>query len=265
MEISFEPWGGWLIFHHPFRRLPPNQPESDSPTPMEDFIDPGSESLRRDSALYREFAEVKPTEEGVRAFLEKHTDLGTEPPAIYGARRPDTFFVFPADYKQDDVTGRAILEAILMRRCVSLWDMVRRNDQKLLARHFRRSNDPSRGLLFTYDSHPRLPRDQRPSPPDFRERSSIIGSNTYLEQLARSKPNDLRPAARAYLAGVINYKLKSGLSGHVIDVPGIQKRMELHLVPQTLLAALWFQFAEEVTGNFTSSRCLFCQGWFRPI
>jgi hypothetical protein len=173
--------------------------------------------------------------------------------------------VFPPDYDDEAPKERAILEALVLRRCVLLWDMVRRGDQARLARHIKRSDDPRLGPVFTYDSHPDLPAGQKAPPPDVRERSPIEGVDAGPKPTATAKSEDLRPAARAYLAGVINKKLEGGLDVRVSERPGSPGPMKMHLVPRTLLAGLWLQFANEVTGKFTPSECPVCKEWFRPV
>jgi hypothetical protein len=63
--------------------------------------------------------------------------------------------------------------------------------------------------------------------------------------------------------GVINNRLSDAMSVQVIESPGGKGRMELHYVPRSLAAALWMQFADEVTGGGESARCLICGRWFR--
>jgi hypothetical protein len=262
MDITFAPRGGWSTIRS-FYRLPGTHPLPESPGPGADFIDFGSESLRRHGALYREFAEIDPTEAGVRGFLEKYADLGTEPRAIFVPKAGGPLVVFPAADNAEADLDRAIREALVLGRCVRLWDMAQDKDQRGLERHIKPGNDPGRGPVLNYDSHPGLPRGHKAPRPDIRETSAIAGTDTDPELMAKAKAGDLRPAARAYLYGVIRQKLKGGLDGCVVEGPAGQ--MQLHVVPQTLLHAFWLQFADEVTGKFNPSRCLVCRRWFRPV
>jgi hypothetical protein len=248
--------------------LAPGEVAQDSP-PYETLIEPGSESLRLHGALFRDFADADSTPEGLRAFLDEHADLGTPPTGLSVPKPGTAVFVFPYDYKGEGPDDRAILEKLMMKRCIRLWDMVRRDDRRGLARHIRRFDHPKEKLDwahycdFFYDSHPELPRHQQAPPPDIREKSKIFLGNTDPDQVMLANRGDLRPAARAYIMGVINNRLRDAMSVQVIESPGGKGRMELHYVPRDLLAALWVQFADEVTGGGESARCLICGRWFR--
>ena len=40
-------------------------------------------------------------------------------------------------------------------------------------------------------------------------------------------------------------------------------KQELNLVPHSLIAAMWLQLAQEMTGNYRVKRCLGCRNWFK--
>src|SRR5262249_54100492 len=114
MDIAFSSWGGYLVLP-PYRRLASSQSVDASP-PYKDLIEPGSESLRRHTALFHDFAELEATSEGVRAFMEKHADRGAEPQALFVPRSGGAVFVFPYDYKGAGPDDAAVLEVLTMKR-----------------------------------------------------------------------------------------------------------------------------------------------------
>ncbi len=256
MDITFAPsWSGWLI-PRPHRRLAPS--ESDGEGTDETLFDLGSESLRH-TALFRDFAGADPTPEGVRKFLADHADLGTEPAAFFVPRSSGTVVAFPYDQRKLGDADAALREMLQLQRSVELWDMIQNRDLAGLARHITRSDRPDGPPSFLYSSHPRGSKAQ---PPDATSSALILDIDP--DVAAETARKDLRPAARAYLMGVINQKLEGGLNVQVLESPGGIGKMELHLIPRTLVTALWLQFAEEVTGKFRPSQCLACDKWFRP-
>jgi hypothetical protein len=265
----------------------------DETGPSAQFIDPGSESLRGNAALHREFAEIELTEKGVVGFFENHPDLGTEPgahfvPNVYMGKHVCGECCAPISAKI--APTEAACNVLALRRATRLWDMVRRNDQARLRHHIslatpedyaprRRDSgppevfevsisppdDPAQSPAFIYDSHPDLPAGKQPPPPELRERSYIVGLGAEVGPVGKGKEIDRRPAARAYVISLINAMLAGGLSAHVVEGPGKQGRRELQLVPRSALAAIWLQFAQEVTGDFIPAKCPVCGEWFRPV
>jgi hypothetical protein len=141
---------------------------------------------------------------------------------------------------------------------------VRLNTQDVLASHIRRA-DPRKtpGVTWFYDSHPGLPRGKRPFRAGGRERSPIEDRVLQPAERALVSQGDLRPVARIHVMSVVNKKLDGGVNLTVMHSAAGPDLMRCQLIPKTLLHAMWFQFAEELTGSGTYSECPICSQWFR--
>jgi hypothetical protein len=245
------------------------------------LVDLRTEPFRRHTALYRDLAQLSmPIAPDMPTFGTTGYQFGTEPRAFFIPRAAEMVVVFPADDKlpldmqklrSNDLPAiprerLLALEAnartfLSFQRAIGLWDMVRLGRLAELAQFIRRADRPGGAPVFYYDSHPSLRAGAAPGPPDLRER--VVIADVDPEIAAQTDTADMRPAARAYLMSVINVQLEGGLAGKLIESPGTEGKMEMHLVPRTFLVALWFQFAQEVAGNLKTARCVACQGWFR--
>jgi hypothetical protein len=226
-----------------------------------DVIDFCVESLQRGEAIFHDVAGIEPTEEGVRTFLQRHPELGTEPEDLitplvlpgtvlqtHGPRPPAT----PNEW--------AVFNTVILCQCVRLWELVQRNDQVRLAHYIK--PHPNEDSWFIYSSHPDLPADQYPLPYDFQ--IWLIQAHAGPDRKAKTESQDLRPLVLECLRRLINLMLEHRVNARVCERRGSEGRMELAVVPQTRLAALWLQFAQEVTGKIPPSRCPVCQEPFRP-
>jgi hypothetical protein len=75
------------------------------------------------------------------------------------------------------------------------------------------------------------------------------------------KADDVLPAASAFVRTWINVVLHGTVSP-VIRYDAQEGKHALEHVPHCLLAALWLQFAQAITGQKKQRRCKECGGWF---
>jgi hypothetical protein len=254
--------------------------------------------LQQHSDLHRVFAATEPTPEGICQFVQAHADLDSSLDRfIFADTETRLLAVFDGDGAGRTAENDVAREILTMRRYLQLWEMVQQHDQEKLARHIRLEPDPRSWPTLVYDSHPELPPDQQPPPPDFREVKVIatfmsdpellrpLAAKLLSDALARmlNKPSspeaDLPPvtpeaglppvtpehimqAARTHLLAVINGRLKGELDGQIVADQNRPGRLTLHVVPRTLRVALWVQFAEEVVGENKYAQCRLCRGWF---
>jgi hypothetical protein len=224
---------------------------------------PGCKLLRRYSALYRVFADLKPTRESIDSFCSQFADPEAEPEGLFVLRPGDEVWIFSYRPARRSKYKKAIVEVKRMRRCVRLWDMVTLNEQQRLGDHFKLVRGDETCLEYEYDSHPDWPRVLPVSWPH--DRGDRVTARLYVRALdlnAQVSRDDRRLAARVYLTSVINEMLENRLVAQVVEVPESQGRMEVRLVPKSLLGALWLQFAEHFMNNRAVSRCLICGEWF---
>jgi hypothetical protein len=195
--------------------------------------------LEAPTSLHRTFAGIPADDrDAILEFADEYGMLGVgqradEPNESGGKRLDRTPVETWASWK------KAIKQ---MRRAVSVWGMVTARDRKGLARCILWKPGPER---WYFESH--------------------IPNDVYLERIEPVENlfrpgNVLVPAAflvqrwiNANLAGVASprvlYDLKKG-------------RRVLRVVPHTLLAAMWLQFAQTVDGAIQHRACKECGTWF---
>jgi hypothetical protein len=143
-----------------------------------------------------------------------------------------------------------------MRRCVSLWNLLQSGDQDDLARHIRLEADE-----IVYDSYPSSPADERLPSPESCDRETIASATRFPHLLKLKQKDDLRPLVHAYLREEINERMSWGVIGQAL--PATDGSTALHLMPPSLLSALWVQFAEEITGHVPPLQCEVCKKRYR--
>jgi hypothetical protein len=152
-------------------------------------------------------------------------------------------------------------EILDLRRCVHLWDLLSSGDEPAVARHIRWQSAPVGGFSVHYDSHPHLKPGTSPSPPDQRETSLIVSTETDRELMECLKPGDVRVPAMLQIEAVVNQHLDGLVQPRLLSVPQ-QEALLLHLVPQNVLGGIWLQFAQAVAENKCYARCKECGAWF---
>jgi hypothetical protein len=254
MTPSFSPFSG-LYIRMPGRRLAPRRSDDGAVRPDATLFDLGSGSFR-DRDLFRQFAKVEPTPEGVRSFLEAHADLCKE-------AEVEMFVALPYDHRSIGPEEAVFRELLQLRRWIDLWDMIQNDDRDGLARYITPRSFPQKnGDGLRHVLYYRSPPPGEPLHPH--DVTTLVTIANFDPKATRTKTTDLRPAARAILMGVISAKLEQGFNGQVSESPGKIGKMELHMAPRQRLVGLWFQFADEVTGNFTPDKCFICDKWLRP-
>jgi hypothetical protein len=73
--------------------------------------------------------------------------------------------------------------------------------------------------------------------------------------------HDYKPSAHEYIREVVNERLKTTVQAQLL--PAKDGATSLHILPSTLLSALWFQFASEVARNVERFLCPGCKEWKR--
>jgi hypothetical protein len=192
-------------------------------------------SLWPDSALFRTFAlDVEPTEQAVLGFANRHGSLGGSATSRVVLRR--------GEHKVQGA-GESLdawkAEIRLMRRLVELWDAAREKSLKALAAVIEWRLGGVRYVPASeWIAHPEM------SP----------------DVLAAFRPGDLIAPALHYIQVQINKKLKAhGVCAQLQSTS--EGGLATLLVPESLIAALWLQFARSVEGR-EQRRCENCGEWF---
>ncbi len=215
----------WVLAHH--------EPAA-RPAPTRRYA-----PLREYTGLFRTFAATPTTKAGILAFANRYGRLGT---------RDDASFFDPSDSKpggKDFYFAEyysSWVEAVSsMHYAVTLWDFVQQRDKAGLSRYVRWQD--TKTLVFKRDGK------WTPAPPF---------------------PTDLQPAlvpgeivlpALFYVQRQLNLHIERVVSPAVLFTSEYT-RLSIYLMPDTLLDALWLQFAQAVTGNQEYRQCQQCGEWF---
>ena len=143
-----------------------------------------------------------------------------------------------------------------MRQMVDLWDRARNGDVEGLAPHIQWRNRE-----VYYFSHPALGPKERPKHPAVKTVARISARSSY--ELSQVYPNrDLIGPAFSHLQQVANDRIKDCVSSRLLWDPP-HSRLKLHVVPDSLLGALWLQFAQAIEHNSDFRKCVECEEmWF---
>ena len=205
------------------------------------------------SGLFRTFADTEPTSASIKAFADRFGLLGGD---------VATMVVLP-----DHRKGRRQLvgvgersrewrrEILTMRQMVDLWGKARNGDVEGLAPHIQWR----KGEVY-YFSHPDLGPKERRKRPGVKTVARISARSSY--ELSRVYPNrDLVGPAFSYVQQAVNDRLKDCVSSRLLWDPP-HSGLKLHVVPDSLLGALWFQFAQAIEHNSDFRMCAECAMWF---
>jgi hypothetical protein len=211
--------------------------------PMEEF--PG---------LFLEFAKLKPTRDSIRHFANRYGTLF------------DTYDIADTVVQRGRMIGGSTLhewkQAIeSMDAIVSLWEAVKAHKTTELRNIIRWTDN---GVLYS-----------------IKTRSGALSNtvlthktdSTFKEMLARfGKPGSVLQPARYALRREINKRVATATtvprlmwaSGARLDGqhPKPDAHMRIAFVPSHLLAAMWLQFAQAVTGEYQLRRCEECEKHF---
>ncbi len=116
-------------------------------------------------------------------------------------------------------------EMAAMRESIVLWDMISQGDADGLRKHMR---------TITRLFHKKI--------------------------LERFKPGDLIQPAVYYLQHIVNERLKDCVRAKLLWNP--ERKVRLYLVPDSLLAAMWVQFAQSISEERQHRACRQCGTWF---
>jgi hypothetical protein len=141
-----------------------------------------------------------------------------------------------------------------MRRAVEVWRLVDARDRVGLSRLIRRKNE-----LWIYDSHPELRDVETPEafavPPPGRVSEKI---DPVLDLFT---PDDVFTPAEFLVQRWINQHLKGRATPQLRYDPDRGRRV-LQIIPESLLSAMWLQFARWIDGDRKFRRCKECGEWF---
>jgi hypothetical protein len=206
--------------------------------------------------LFRVFAEIEPTHDGIKAFADRFGPLGGN----IAKRIPL--------YDQPNAQGTPIGfgeplaawkdEILMMRLAIDIWEAARNGDVGGLQRVISWAEHGSGVQIL---SHPELPKGELPEAPAHVERALIAGTHLGDDVLGRFVPGDLLRPALHYVQSTINKMLEGRASPRLLwDAK--RERLGLYIVPDGLIGAVWLQFARAVERDSGFRQCAECGIWF---
>jgi hypothetical protein len=192
-------------------------------------------TLREETALFREFAKVDLTPEGVIAFANRYGALGGE------LRYPVTLSS-PGANEQQGIPGEA-------GEALAAWYTEISAVRRLLPLYY---PDRKPEIIFETDTERITARW-----PDGWEMVVFRATEPDTYERLKDKPTEIM---RHYLKTQINRKLSEYRSaGRLLEYNGA---LRLFIVPSSLIAAIWLQFALAIDGDRKYRSCKNCKKWF---
>ena len=203
--------------------------------------------LVKEPAIYRRFANVAPTKEGIQAFANEFGKLTT--------LQAENFVSWDEELaKMHDLT--------------LLWDLCLNEDVVVLKQHIHWENDfqavkycsrpqhikAKKGVQMRLDRHDLI--DRRPS---------LLQEDSTTDWLDRFSPPDVFLPAIIYLQEQVNQQLM-----RVNSVPQLlwdprSEKLDLGYLPRDLRSLVWTQFAFDIKGVMSYRACANCGRWIRLV
>ena len=196
------------------------------------------EPLRDELALFRSFADVPRTEQGIEAFVHAHGHLGI------------LKFIKHAGCPQGEALADWCIEIQNMRAALDIWDALR-GDPQLLDEWLSVQLDGNGGIAGVIFER-------------WGGRGIVVSEiqrpELWQQVLDAPKSDALRLGALFFVQNAINMRLEKHVAPRLLYTP--QGALELRLVPHNLLGAMWLQFGQAVEGDKDYARCVVCHRWF---
>jgi hypothetical protein len=189
--------------------------------------------------LFREFAGLKPTREGIQSFAGKYGDLFNRYEPEQLVARED------GSVTKGSSLGTWQKEIGDMRVLVSLWDQIKTQQLAELQKIIRRTDKEISYKITT-------PR---------REAWQLLAHAELGGGLSVFDPDDVLLPARCALQMELNKRIAEAPTvPRLAWTPDYHQRLIFE--PSNLLAAMWIQFAQDMTGKFRLVKCV-CGDYFQ--
>lgn len=209
--------------------------------------------LRTDPALFREFAQTEPSQDGILGFATRYGALGgdVQDIALIPTETPGT-----SHLGLGEPAWKWQKEILAMREAIWLWDLVHTGNDESLKSVIRWTED-----VAVHYSNPSV--DQLALRDDVKEllRYRLIATKDIdADIFRRFMPGDVIAPARRVVQRVINECLEKRVSTRVLWDEATNK-LGVYVVPVSLIGALWLQFAESVAHKLDYRPCAQCGRW----
>ena len=206
--------------------------------------------LREYTCLFRIFAEIHPSPEGILAFANQYGLLGIELDADPGRLMPFLGTAEPVNFWQAEI--KAMGNALL------LWDLAASDDNETLEEYLRPFVEMVKVDIGSIDAQ----MDGSDDPvwqPDTGE-LRWFRTNPEIPELFAS--GEVKLIALKRVQAIVNEHLGSRVSPRVLWDDYRKGGWGLYFVPGSLAGAIWVQFAQAITENRDYRRCRQCDSWF---
>jgi hypothetical protein len=192
---------------------------------------------RKYAGLFRQFADVPPTREGVQAFANQYGLLGCGP----------LLLLAPGRVRQGETLDTWQAEITAMHRVLTLWNLLERGNEEGLRRYIRWEKDGK----VVYESQ---------------------SKEWTLDGFSFRSPDVVQPAL-TFIALEVNKRLSPSVVMEPEQEPPTCRvtpslalltgnRLQIRITPDNLLGALWWQCAQAIDGHRSYRRCDQCGTWF---
>lgn len=210
--------------------------------------------LKERDGLFRTFADVAPEPEAFQRFADRFGLLGVAVNRMV-ALEGDASDRAPVIVRGER-SGEWEMAVVRMRDTVRIWELAEAQDIEALEKHIRWRDG---GVDFR--SHPDLAPGEYPQRP-FRKSDKWIAAPEIRPDLLRlfEQSDVIRPALE-HVRAVVNDQIEGRVSPRLVW--NVERgRLEFRLVPESLLAAMWLQFASAVERGARFRQCAECDDWF---
>lgn len=202
--------------------------------------------LKLPKLLCSRFAAIEPSPEEIMEFANEFGRLGA--PVAQTVKSNSRFMQGESFLAWRDQIRR-------MRRALDIWQAVKERDLDALETHIVWRE----GEVY-YQSHLHLLKKKRP-PSDARW-TSIASQELQPELFSSLQEGDVFVPAQLWLQSEVNQGLKGGAWSRLLWESEGFSSLGLFIVPRSLIAALWLQLAQAISGNRELRSCPACEEWF---
>jgi hypothetical protein len=193
------------------------------------------------SALFKTFADIKQTREGILAFATQYGALGLPLRADVPSMQAEAMEIW-------------VHEILIMQHAIQLWEALKKTNVTFISRFIQWSEDPATKRQTAAYAGPML---------------GVVG----ISETSLSIPPEIRSL---FVPGDVIYPGWFALHTLINDCLMVhegslrllwqQERGKLirtlQIVPRSLIAAIWIQFAKAVEGGRDHQQCEECKKWF---
>jgi hypothetical protein len=197
--------------------------------------------MREHSGLFRTFADVPLSKDGILQFANKYGALSNLLRPWTRSRADRSEILTGGEERYGWWRGKIAA----MKRAVMLWDLVRKGDEAGVV-DFIDVNKPDSGLEIHW-------REEKLD-------SYEEGTPGVVIKSGQPEPKDAVEAALLLLQRTMEEELYKGLSAKMELIS--DRRLEFRDRPSDLITAMWLQFALGVSGEREYRSCMVCKAWF---